>query len=707
MKDAMSALGLLVDTLGVDRVVENEIPYTAEQWHKQFALDGYIILEHGGKRWNKQSAIESLREAIRNNPDYDVYLIFGSTVAKYVIPDLYGARVAQGKTVVHCPSLVGLEGQQLIDAIYITRNAIDAAIRKDERIHVFIRDNPEYRKAKYHAIDFETTGLGVHDRITVFGIASGNSQDDCVVQAVDMTKEGNVELVKELLRKILSDGSTVIAHNLKFELRLLRKLGLGEYIDDKHRGSFYCTLLAETVIDENRPKALETVSKRYGFKHLWKKQQWKTDKVNSSLLHYCGMDAMAAFWIAIEQQQLNELQDKSRVLQIMINTARVLSQVELRGISVDVEALGRIDRFLDKQYCIQLEKFYREVEQITKRKKGSINIRSGKQLQEALPPLSVTEKGNPQYKADDLIKHHKPVYRRLGLLKKIIANRQLLQKYRESLDYKGVIHTEYTQTVTRTGRLSSVNPNLQNIPRESIIRRVFVPRKRYAVKADYTQLEPVVLATISGDKRLQQVFRDGLDLHSFVASQIFGIPYEEILRHKDGKHKETRYIGKQMNLAIMYLLTPSGLFKRTKPHIRTKKQAQELIDRYFTEFSGVKTWIDETIRSVRKTRKSVDYFGRERHFPSSIPDYKLIRQGVNHVIQSTGNMIVQQALFDLHCAGFDIMATTHDDVILDMSEQELERIPEVERIMTEKYSRQFYLKVDVKQGRSLYYGKDV
>lgn len=705
MRDAMSTIGLIGDALDVDKVIENKIPYTAEQWHKQFPLDEYVLLENRNKRWSKQTAIESLQKAIRDNPDYDVYLIFGSVVAKHVIPEIFGAKISHGKTFVHCPSLVGLDEQALIDAVYITRNAIDAAIRKDERIHVFIRDNPEYRKAKYHAIDFETTGLGVHDRITVFGIASGNTQDDCVVQAVDMTKEGNVELVKQLLRKILSDGSILIAHNLKFELRLLRKLGLGEYLD-RTSNHFYCTLLAETVIDENRPKALETVSKRYGFKHLWKKQQWKSDKVNSSLLHYCGMDAMAAFWIALEQQRLNEFIDKARVFKIMVNSAIVLSQIELRGIQVDVKALDKIDRFLDRQYSIQLERFYQEIERLTK-KKRRVNIRSGKQLQEVLPPLSVTEKGNPQYKADELIKHHKTVYRRLGLLKKIVANRQLLQKYRESLDYQGVIHTEYTQTVTRTGRLSSINPNLQNIPRDSIIRRVFVPRKDFAVKADYTQLEPVVLATVSGDKRLQQVFRDGLDLHSYVASQIFKIPYEEIVEHKDGKHKSVRYVGKQMNLAIMYLLTAGGLYKRTKPHIRTKKEAQELIDRYFAEFSGVKLWIDATIRSVRKTRRSVDYFGRERHFPSSVPDYKLIRQGVNHVIQSTGNMIVQQALFDLHCAGFDIMATTHDDVILDMSEQELDRIPEIERIMTDKYRNQFYLKVDVKKGRSLYYGTDV
>jgi DNA polymerase-1 len=247
----------------------------------------------------------------------------------------------------------------------------------------------------------------------------------------------------------------------------------------------------------------------------------------------------------------------------------------------------------------------------------------------------------------------------------------------------GRLHTSFNQTGAATGRLSSSNPNLQNIPirtelgRE--IRAAFIPREGWTlVVADYSQIELRLLAHMSGDPVLQDAFRNGEDIHTRTAAEVMGVPPMLV-------SKQERNNAKAVNFGIVYGISSFGLAANLGI---SRKEADTYIKAYFERYAGVKKFIDETIAKTRETGIARTLFGRERPIPDMSARNPAARgfaerTAVNSPIQGTAADMIKLAMvrLDRALAGFQtkLLLQVHDELVLEAPPEELERVKELVR----------------------------
>ena len=243
----------------------------------------------------------------------------------------------------------------------------------------------------------------------------------------------------------------------------------------------------------------------------------------------------------------------------------------------------------------------------------------------------------------------------------------------------GRVHTTFNQALTSTGRLSSSNPNLQNIPirteqgRE--IRKAFVPGEPgwVMMSADYSQIELRVMAHLCGDEHLRQAFRDGLDIHAATAAKIFGVPVEEV-------SADQRRMAKTANFGIMYGISSFGLAQRLKC---PRTEAKKLIDDYFASFPSIRAFIDGTLAKARETLYTETMLGRRRYIPDINSNNANIRSNaernaVNAPIQGTAADIIKLAMIRvserLRKEGLKsrMVLQIHDELLLEVPEAEID-----------------------------------
>jgi len=269
----------------------------------------------------------------------------------------------------------------------------------------------------------------------------------------------------------------------------------------------------------------------------------------------------------------------------------------------------------------------------------------------------------------------------------------------------GRLHTQFNQTITATGRLSSSDPNLQNIPirteegRE--IRRAFVPRKDWKLlSADYSQIELRILAHCSQDEILMKAFRRGEDIHSRTAAEVFGISPEAVT-------DELRRQAKAINFGIIYGMSAYGLSKQLGI---SQKMAQATIDNYFERYKGVKSFIDKTIASARTLKKTSTLLGRIRPLPEIGSSNRSMRQfaertAVNTPIQGSAADLIKLAMIHVDGAirreGLRslMLLSVHDELVFEVPGEELEAVGElVASVMESVWDLSVPLKVNVAWG---------
>ena len=270
------------------------------------------------------------------------------------------------------------------------------------------------------------------------------------------------------------------------------------------------------------------------------------------------------------------------------------------------------------------------------------------------------------------------------------------------------MHTTFNQALTSTGRLSSSNPNLQNIPirteegRE--IRRAFVPEKAgwVMMSSDYSQIELRVMAHMSCDAHLIQAFRDGVDVHAATASKIFGIPVEEV-------SPDQRKMAKTVNFGIMYGMSSFGLAQRLKC---SRSEAKRLIDDYFESFPAIRLFIDSTLEAARESLYTETLFGRRRYIPdinSNNGNVRSVaeRNAVNAPIQGTAADIIKLAMIkvdrSLREAGLrsKLVLQIHDELLLEVPEDEIDTVKNIlERDMQGVVKLSVPLTVECNYGRT-------
>lgn len=409
----------------------------------------------------------------------------------------------------------------------------------------------------------------------------------------------------------------------------------------------------------------------------------------------------------MEQEKLVDLYS-----QIELPLAELLTMMELEGVRIDTaylqklgaELTGRIDALAQKLYDAAGEEF---------------NLNSSKQLgtilfeKMALPVIKKTKTG---YSTDAEVLDS--LAQEYEFVKDILAYRQLTKlnsTYVEGIlklvqPDTGKVHTTFNQTITSTGRLSSTEPNLQNIPIKTEegkrIRKAFVPSTpgNVLVAADYSQIELRILAHMSKDPVLVDSFMNNEDIHRRTASEVFGVPMEDVT-------KEMRRNAKAVNFGIIYGQTEFGLSKELGI---TRGEAKAYIDSYFARYSGVKQWIDKAIADARLTGISTTMMGRKRYIKDiNSKNFNLRsfaeRTAVNTPIQGTAADIIKLAMLrvqsQLHQNGFKakMLLQVHDELIFEVPPQEIAGLIGILRdCMEHAVDLEVPLKIDVNVGFDWY-----
>lgn len=254
----------------------------------------------------------------------------------------------------------------------------------------------------------------------------------------------------------------------------------------------------------------------------------------------------------------------------------------------------------------------------------------------------------------------------------------------------GRVHTSFNQAVTATGRLSSTNPNLQNIPirteRGREIRKAFVARdsKHQIISADYSQIELRIMADFSGDPTMKEAFKNGLDIHASTASKVFKVPLEQV-------DSEMRRMAKTVNFGIIYGISAFGLAERLGI---PRREAADIIEAYFQEFPAVKEYMDSTIEKARELEYAETVLGRRRYLRDINSRNQTIRafaerNAINAPIQGTAADIIKIAMINIHDylrqekLQTRMMLQVHDELLFDAPKEEIEIVtPKIVELMT-------------------------
>jgi DNA polymerase-1 len=522
------------------------------------------------------------------------------------------------------------------------------------------------------------------------------------------------EDVLEALRPLLEDPSIgKIGHNIKYDLVVLRRAGI------ELRGLSVDTMIASHLTEPSRLRHnLDEVS----LQHLRRKLTPISDLIGKgskavtfdhvSVDTACGYaceDADASWQLSgIFTKSLEERELSPLFHDVEMPLIGVLAKMEMAGIAIDPDLFEE----LRKEIEIKLAALEREIHELAKR---PFNINSPKQLQEVL----FTELGlKPARKTKTGFSTDMDVLEQLAdqheLPAKVVEYRgldKLRGTYVEALPRlvhpeTGRIHTSFNQAVASTGRLSSSDPNLQNIPvRTDYGRRIragFVPGGpgRVLLSADYSQIELRVLAHLSGDQALSQAFFDDEDIHRDTASRVFGVAAAEVT-------PDMRRQAKAVNFGVVYGQTAFGLARSIGV---SNKEAETFINAYFAQYPGVRAWLDNTIEEATRIGYVKTMLGRRRYVPDLNATNLAVRRAaervaINTPVQGSAADIIKVAMLRLDEAlkEFDaqLLLQVHDELVVEADARHAEDVMKVMRHTMENAAKlDVPLKVDAGVGKN-------
>lgn len=499
---------------------------------------------------------------------------------------------------------------------------------------------------------------------------------------------------KELLQRlaaIMASCNKKITYNLKYCVSVF------SHYDITLGGELHDAMLAHYIIQPEARHQLETISRQFlqrelhQFDILSEKKSGITSEEPSDdvLRKYLGEQADALFQLMpLLEQKLHSLGQYELYSKIECPLAPVLSSMEMTGVRIDAQALHESSKIISAQVAEIENKIY-ELAGVT------FNIGSPKQLGEVLfDKLEITEKAKKtktkQYATgEEVLEKLKDAHPIVPLILEYREMKKLLSTYIDSLPLlvnkrTGNIHASFNQAVVATGRLSSTNPNLQNIPIRTEmgrqIRKVFIPATKGNIflSADYSQIELRLIAHFSGDEHFISAFKNGEDIHSATAAKIFNVPIEDV-------SSDQRRKAKSANFAISYGTTAFGLSQTLNI---PRKEAQELIDSYYQNYPRVKALMDSYIQSAREKGYVETMFHRRRYTPDINSQNATIRgvaerNAINAPIQGTAADIIKIAMIRI----FERMTAqklkskmilqVHDELNFDVFPKELDIMKQI------------------------------
>jgi len=516
--------------------------------------------------------------------------------------------------------------------------------------------------------------------------------------------------IRELLEPLFNSKSLKIAHNYKFDYIILSRAGV------EINGPVFDTMVAAYLIDSSQRLKMDTLSKTYlGYEPIpiedligkGKGQKSMADIPFEDIANYACEDADITYRL---YEILKEKLDEDELLKIAETVEfpliEVLAEMEQNGVHIDKEMLASFSEELTKD----LEELETE---IFERTGEEFNLNSPQQLgtilfeKMDLPAGKKTKTG--QYSTSESVLSKLAVeYEVPSLVLDYRSLKKLLSTYVDALPKlinpeTGRIHTDFNQTVAATGRLSSSNPNLQNIPirtkRGREIRKAFIPKERYKMlAADYSQVELRVIASISGDENMIEAFKNGEDIHSRTAKEIFN------LDSIDEVTADHRRKAKEVNFGIPYGVSAYGLASRLGI---SNNEGKEMIDQYFERFPGIQKYIDETIQFAKENEFVSTLLGRRRYIPDINSRNWNVRgfaerMAINMPIQGTAADIIKLAMIHIQKFIKDenlksrMLLQVHDELIFDIAPEEEQDVPaKIKDLMENAYELDVPLDVEM------------
>ena len=535
--------------------------------------------------------------------------------------------------------------------------------------------------------DTETTGFDVfNDRIVGISLAVRPHEAWYVPFTAASAQE-----YADLLRPLFENADIAkVGQNVKFDLMMLRSIGIDV------AGPFYDTMILHYLLDPESRHNMNALAERYldyrpiEIASLIGKgsKQLTMDLVSvDRCAEYAAEDAditmqlKQVLYPMVVDAGLGELY--FRIEEPMI---RVLADIEMAGVRIDSIALG--------EYAVELGARLAQLEDEIRNlaDEQTLNVNSTRQLGEVLfGKLRIAEKPKmtrtKQFCTDEdylqSFAHKHPIVDRILEYRGV---KKLLSTYVEALPllvnkHTGRIHTSFNQAVTATGRLSSTNPNLQNIPvRDELgrrIRRAFIPsdEEHVLLSADYSQVELRLMAHLSGDESLIAAFEHGEDIHAATAGRLFGKALDEVT------HDERRK-AKTANFGIIYGISAFGLSQRLEI---PRKEAREIIDGYFASYPGVREYMERVVAQAKEDGYVSTIFGRRRYL-NDIASRNAVARGlaernaVNAPIQGSAADIMKIAMIGVHRRFAEegirsrVILQVHDELVVDMLRSEQERV---------------------------------
>ena len=558
----------------------------------------------------------------------------------------------------------------------------------------------ELNKQKAFAIDTETEGL---DPLTAkllglsfswqtgeayylhLGAESGKTAD---LFSYQQNGQSGHTWLKKLQPILEAEDIKKCGHNLKFDWRILKNNGINLC------GISFDSLLASYLLNpENRQHNLDSVS----FREIgWEKISTEEligkgkDAISFSqvpaekMAQYAGEDVDCAWQLQkILSQELKKNGLSKLFLELELPLLIVLAEMEERGIKLNPEPLSVLSKKLEKRLVDLTKEAYKLSGQ-------EFNLNSPKQLQHILfEVLHLDSRGLKKTKtgistADDELEKMIGTHDLIPLIQEYRELSKLQNTYVLALPLMintqdGRIHTSFNQSIAATGRLSSTDPNLQNIPTRTEegkeIRAAFQAEKGYRLLSlDYSQIELRLAAHISRDEKMITAFRDGEDIHSATAAAINGVPLEAVT-------KEMRRAAKAINFGILYGQGPHGLSQGAGI---SYADAKDFIDRYLEVYPGVKKMMDNFIAEALDKGYAETLFKRKRPLPEMQSEMALIRRAaermaINMPIQGTAADMIKQAMLDINTYLQDkkddirLLLQVHDELIFEVKADKLEQ----------------------------------
>ncbi|MEX2336663.1 MAG: DNA polymerase I, partial [Fulvivirga sp.] len=545
--------------------------------------------------------------------------------------------------------------------------------------------------------DTETTSLDAVEA-KVLGIAFSYVKREAYYVPVPENFDEAAALLANFKPVLENEKILKIGQNIKYDILSLKKYGINV------KGSIFDTMLAHYLIEPETQHNMDVMAEQYlsyipspitavlGAKG--RRQKIMKDMTPADIVKYAGEDADVTFQL---KEVLSEQIKKDGLVKLLDNVehplAYVLADMEFEGVRIDPKALEQMSISL-QEASSQLQ------EEIFKIASCEFNISSPKQLGEILfDRLKLIEK--PKKTKTGQYATGEEILSRLAgeheIARKILEFREyqkLKSTYVDALPRMispgdGRVHTDYGQTVAATGRLSSNNPNLQNIPirteKGREIRKAFVPRDNdhLLLSADYSQIELRIAASFAKDEHMIEAFRGGRDIHSTTAAKVFGVPVDAV-------DPTMRRKAKEVNFGIIYGISAFGLAQNLNI---ARSEANDIINAYFKEFPSIRKYMDNAINQAREQGYVETILGRRRYLRdinsrnATMRGYAE-RNAINAPIQGSAADIIKVAMVNIHQwlqeakLETKMILQVHDELVFDVPKSEVNKVKEnITRLM--------------------------